>query len=247
MMDKKYIMFSSIGNILRDRENNDIITHPVVNIACRSGFIVDDITLVFSKEEENKETIANIQHIKKMLSGFNIKIEDKGYKMEEFDQNYYELAMEIIKKSRKYPDHDILIDLSTSRNAIKLALSRSAYLTYDFLRKKKDKINKMPTITCAMLPAGFDNPITYDVNKDTLPGKRESMVLKSLKKISGMRTQSQILTVLMEEGDGLKWSQSQVSKALSELRKLDLIYPTSANQLTQRGENVYKMISMVDK
>ncbi len=242
----KYVMFSSIGNILKNRVTGENITHPVVIIACRSGYIVDDITLFHSKESDNEETIENIQDIRKTLSAFNIEIENKGYKMEEFDQNYYEIAMEIIQKIKQYPDHDVIVDLSTSRNAIKLALSRAAYLTYDFLRKEKDTMKRIPTITCAMLPKGYDKPITYDVNKDTLPGKRESIVLKTLKQISGMRTQSQILSALTKSGDEINWSQSQVSKALSELKKLDLLHPSNANELTQRGENVYKMMSMMD-
>jgi len=242
----KYIMFSSIGHVIENRETKEIITHPVVIIAGKSGYIVDEITLIHSKEDNNEKTIENIQNIKKILSPFNIRVEDKGYKMEEFDQNYYELAMEIIKKVKLNPDHDILIDLSTARTAIKLALSRSAYLAYDLLRKEQDKIKRIPTITCAMLPVGFDKPITYDVNKDILPNKREGMVLKVLKNISGMRSQAQILKELTEGERVLNWSQSQVSKALGGLKKLDMLHDSKANNFTQKGENVYKMLSMFD-
>ncbi len=213
------LLFSSIGLWIED--------HPIYTIAMNHPRVIQ-VMLYYSDEPPPKDrqvgtTEDNISDIKSFFRKTQVPVVLSPLDMFKLEENSYRIASDIVRETRKHRSAGVVIDASTGRIPVKLALIRGAELAH--------KMVKLP-ITVAMRPQGAEM-ITYRMTEDSVPEPKLMELLKFLQKNKKM-SQTAIAS-------RLGWSgQPEVSRAMKKLREAGLV---EGFALTTQGGLVVKYLS----
>lgn len=231
------ILFSCIGLVIEK--------HPIYEIAMNTRAI--KLVQLFASDElhpSNRPPEDSLENCYGEIMDYfrktNIVVRPLiKYDMHDIEQNSLRMAAEIIETFKQNYDCNIVLDLSTSRVPIKLALSRAGEIVFDYLQNQylNDKIKFMPTIKCATRPSN-KGIVEYNIANFQIPKHKDQELLHFLHTNRTKLSQTAIYQKL-----GWK-NQSEVSKALQRLVKMG--YANKENRaLTSNGENLIEFLQSV--
>ncbi len=230
------ILFSCIG--LR------IDKHPIYEIASENPKI--QFVQMFASDELHpsdrpiEDSLENsYQEIKEYFKKTDLIVERLiKYDMNLIERNSLKMAAVIIETSKKFPKCNIILDLSTSRVPIKLALSRAGEIAFDYLQNQyiNDEIEDMPQIKCATRPSD-KGVVEYSISNFQIPKSKDRDLLLFLNKSEAKLSQTAIY-------QKLNWkNQSEVSKSLQRLVKMGFV--DNSKSITSNGKNLVEFLQRV--
>lgn len=231
------ILFSSIGLRMDD--------HPIYEIAMRNPTI--KFVQLFASDElhpsdrDVKDSVENsYNEIEAFFKKSNIKIEHLiQYDMTNIEENSIKMASLIINTFNNFSECNIVLDLSTARVPIKLALTRAGEIAFNYLQNQylNDKIQFMPNIKCATRPSD-KGIVEYNITNFQIPKNKDQELLFFLNKNKTKLSQTAIY-------QKLDWkNQSEVSKSLQRLVKMGYAIKETRS-LTPNGKNLIEFLQNV--
>lgn len=241
---ERFLIFSSIGLTIPQ--------HPIFEIAME--YPPKSIHLITSdelhppnrsKEDSVEKNVENIKfHFERIDPEISVQYgKETRFDLYEIEKNVYLIAFLILKEWYNKKNHNIILDLSTGRSPIKMALSRAGDIALDFLNRQKEENDfTIPAIICVMRPEGRDI-VSYEIVKSTIPSSNDQIVLKFVKENNRL-SQSAIASKLIDRYPDKKWNQSVVSKALDRLSKNQ--FATRDKEITEKGQLLLSFLDRIN-